>query len=79
MRTCVRATCGECGDVELPIGSTLIVLEGDSEVLHFACPACGRPKSHSLTRRAAQLLVQAGVPVEEGPVNTVPFLQSHGS
>ena len=66
MATLIRATCGECGNVELGTRDVVVRLceDDDSGTYVFRCPRCAQPVVHSADRPTIDLLVSAGVRLE---------------
>ena len=63
MATLIRATCGECGDVELGTRDLLVRLCEDTESgsYVFRCPNCA-PVVRPADRSTIDLLVVVGLP-----------------
>ncbi len=66
MSTLIRATCNDCGDVELGIVDLVVRLCEDTEsgTYVFRCPQCDLPVVRSADRPTIDLLVQSGVRLE---------------
>ena len=66
MATLIRATCNECGDVELGILDLVVRLCEDTEsgTYVFRCPDCTRPVVRDADRPTIDLLVSSGVRLE---------------
>jgi hypothetical protein len=64
LMTTIRSTCPRCGEVDMRPGQVLLhaPLDGRS-VYQFTCPACFDPVEKPADRRAAALLLAAGVAV----------------
>jgi hypothetical protein len=62
MATLIRATCSDCGDVELGTRDLVVrVREGtDSGTYVFRCPRCGAPVVRAADGRTIDLLVESG-------------------
>lgn len=62
----IRATCEECGDVELRTRDVLVrVPEGcPGGTYVFRCPCCGRPSVREAEPRVVEVLAHAGVRVQ---------------
>jgi hypothetical protein len=60
--TTIRSTCPHCGEVDMSPGQILlhVPLKGRS-VYQFTCPACLDPVEKPADRKAAALLLAAGV------------------
>jgi predicted RNA-binding Zn-ribbon protein involved in translation (DUF1610 family) len=67
MTTALKVTCRQCGDVEVPLqGSHLVVAVSPQQPraeLEFVCPMCGAVGVHSADQRAVSLLLAAGISV----------------
>lgn len=61
----IRATCGDCGDVELTTADVTVRVcsHDDSGTYHFRCPACRMTVVKSAEARVVDLLVASGVTV----------------
>ncbi|MBA2497813.1 MAG: hypothetical protein H0V33_12100 [Acidimicrobiia bacterium] len=59
----IRATCGDCGDIELGADEVRVRVCADDESSSylFRCPACHMPVVKPAQRRIVELLVAAGV------------------
>jgi hypothetical protein len=66
MATVIRASCGDCGDVELGAQdlTVRVCLADDSGTYVFRCPSCSLPVVKPAERRIVDLLVASGVPFE---------------
>lgn len=66
MATLIRATCSECGDVELGTGDLVVRLceQAQSGSYVFRCPRCARPVVRSADRSTIDLLVSSGCRLE---------------
>jgi hypothetical protein len=66
MATLIRATCTDCGDVELGPGDLVVRLCEDTEsgTYVFRCPRCTLPVVHPADRPTVDLLVSSGVRLE---------------
>lgn len=66
MATLIRATCEECGDVELGTTDLLVRMCQDADIgtYVFQCPGCDTPVVRSAERRVLDLLVTSGVRLE---------------
>jgi hypothetical protein len=66
MATLIRATCGECGDVELGTRDLLVRLCEDTEAgtYVFRCPNCALPVVRPADRSTIDLLVSSGCRLE---------------
>ncbi len=76
--TRIRATCPDCGDVEIyPVEVTLRVdhdddhLVGDASSYRFVCPDCAAVIAKRATPRIAQLLAAGGVEIDGVDVGDV--------
>lgn len=65
--TTIRATCPQCGEVEMDAQSILLVVEQDSGegTYSFDCPSCELPVEKPADRKIVLLLMSAGVEVTE--------------
>lgn len=63
--TTIRASCPECGDVELTVSQVrVVVCSNDSRGSYvFGCPLCGRSVSKAAQPRVIDVLVASGVTV----------------
>lgn len=61
----VRATCDECGDIELTIDEVAVRIcrEDHDGVYTFTCPKCERSHEKQASRRTLDLLVASGADV----------------
>lgn len=61
----VRATCDECGDVELAISgvSVRICRDRDEGTYQFDCPVCSQSHENAASRRTLDLLAASGAEV----------------
>jgi hypothetical protein len=66
MATLIRATCSDCGDVELGTRDLVVRLCEDtaSGTYVFRCPACESPVVRPADRSTIDLLVSSGVRLE---------------
>lgn len=66
MATLIRATCTDCGDVELGTCDLLVRLcqDNDTGTYVFRCPRCDLPVVRSAERPVIDLLVSSGVRME---------------
>lgn len=66
MATLIRATCSDCGDVELGTRDLVVrVCEDDESGTYvFRCPACDRPVVRPADRPTIDLLVSSGCRLE---------------
>jgi hypothetical protein len=66
MATLIRATCSECGDVELGTGDLVVRLCEDTEsgTYVFRCPSCTVPVVRPADRPTIDLLVSSGCRLE---------------
>ena len=66
MATLIRATCGECGDVELGTRDLVVRLCEDTEsgTYVFRCPNCALPVVRPADRPTIDLLVSSGCRLE---------------
>jgi len=66
MATLIRATCGECGDVELGTRDLVVRLceESESGTYVFRCPNCALPVVRPADRSTIDLLVSSGCRLE---------------
>jgi hypothetical protein len=67
MTTALRVTCGNCGDVEVPLDHGRLVLglspRAAAASLQFDCPRCRSVGTESVDERAVGLLLKAGISV----------------
>lgn len=61
----IRATCGDCGDVELTTADVhvRVCIEDNSGTYHFRCPRCHMAVVKPAEPRIVDLLVASGVDV----------------
>jgi len=66
MATLIRATCDDCGDVQLGTGDLVVRLCEDNEsgTYVFRCPKCDTPVVRPTDQATIDLLVSAGVRLE---------------
>ena len=66
MATLIRATCSDCGDVELGTHDLVVRLcqETDDGTYVFRCPQCETPVVRSADRPTIDLLVSSGCRLE---------------
>jgi hypothetical protein len=66
MATLIRATCGECGDVELGIDDLLVRRRNDTTTgtYVFRCPSCTVPVVRPADQPTIDLLVSSGCRLE---------------
>ena len=66
MATLIRATCGECGDVELGTRDLVVRLceTNEAGTYVFRCPRCDYPVVRPADRSTIDLLVSSGVRLE---------------
>ena len=66
MATLIRATCSDCGDVELKTRDLVVrICEDDSSGTYvFRCPACAHPVVRPADRSTVDLLVSSGCRLE---------------
>jgi hypothetical protein len=66
MATLIRATCSECGDVELGTRDLVVRLCEDTESgsYVFRCPRCDAPVVRPADRQTVDLLVSTGCKLE---------------
>lgn len=66
MATLIRATCTDCGDIELGTRDLLVRLceETDSGTYVFRCPQCDTPVVRHADRPTIDLLVSSGCRLE---------------
>ena len=66
MATLIRATCSDCGDVELGTRDLVVRLCEDTEsgTYVFRCPDCTHPSSDAADRPTIDLLVSSGCRLE---------------
>ncbi|MEI7592582.1 MAG: hypothetical protein WCK41_05110 [Actinomycetes bacterium] len=62
----IRASCGECGDVELDSSdlNVLVCLHGNKSTYSFRCPVCTVTVIKPAAAITVDLLVASGVPYE---------------
>ncbi len=65
MATRIRATCEECGDVELHVDDVTVrvCIDDDAGSYVFRCPGCDRSVVKDAEPRVVELLVASGVEV----------------
>lgn len=58
----VRATCNDCGDIELPVRDVEVRVcrEDNDGVYRFVCPKCAKAHEKDATRRTLDLLIASG-------------------
>jgi hypothetical protein len=66
MATLIRATCSDCGDVEMGTDDLVVRLRQDTEAgtYVFRCPRCETPVVRSADRPTIDLLVSSGCRLE---------------
>lgn len=66
MTTVIRASCGDCGDVELTTADLVVrvCLHDDTGTYVFRCPACQMSVVKPAERRIVDLLVASGVQLQ---------------
>lgn len=66
MATLIRATCSDCGDVELGTRDLLVRLCEDTEsgTYVFRCPCCANPVVRPADRSTIDVLVSSGCKLE---------------
>ena len=66
MATMIRASCNECGDVELTTRDVhvRVCLHTDDSTYIFRCPSCQVPVVKPAEQRIVDLLVASGVSLE---------------
>ncbi|HKE73949.1 MAG TPA: hypothetical protein VKB57_10070 [Acidimicrobiales bacterium] len=66
MATLIRATCSDCGDVELGTRDLVVRVceDDDSGTYVFRCPACTHPVVRPADRPTIDLLVSSGCRLE---------------
>ncbi len=64
--TTIRASCPECGDVQLRPSDlkVRVCVDDNAGAYCFACPFCGRSVAKPAERRIVDLLVSSGVKME---------------
>ena len=61
----IRATCGECGDVEMTTADVWVrVSDGESGTYSFTCPSCQSIVTKHAEPHIVDLLVSSGVRCE---------------
>ncbi|HKC27847.1 MAG TPA: hypothetical protein VKB75_07525 [Jatrophihabitans sp.] len=67
MSTALKVTCRQCGDVEVPLqGTHLLVAVSPQQPqaqLQFGCPTCGSVGVQPADQRVVSLLLAAGISV----------------
>lgn len=65
MATRIRASCEECGDVELRVDDVTVrvCIDDDAGSYVFRCPSCGMSVVKDADPRVVELLVTSGVEV----------------
>ncbi len=63
----IRATCSDCGDIELdpPELHARVCVDNGSAAYRFCCPECQMVSIKDSDPRTVDMLASAGVPVEE--------------
>jgi hypothetical protein len=66
MATVIRATCNDCGDIEIGTCDLVVRLceDTDAGTYVFRCPRCSTPVVRSADRPTIDLLVSSGVRLE---------------
>ena len=66
MATMIRASCGECGDVELTTRDlqVRVCVHTDNSTYVFRCPSCESPVVKPAEPRVVDLLIASGVSLE---------------
>lgn len=66
MATMIRASCSECGDVELTTRDlqVRVCLHDDTSTYVFRCPSCQIPVVKPAEQRVVDLLIASGVALE---------------
>jgi hypothetical protein len=66
MATLIRATCNDCGDVEMGTADLTVRVCEDTEAgtYVFRCPVCTAPVVHHAARPTVDLLVSSGCRLE---------------
>ncbi|HEX6419547.1 MAG TPA: hypothetical protein VFZ77_13690 [Acidimicrobiales bacterium] len=66
MATLIRATCSDCGDVELGTGDVTVRMceQTRTGTYVFRCPGCGGPVVRQTDRPTLDLLVSSGCRLE---------------
>jgi hypothetical protein len=66
MATLIRATCNDCGDVEMGTADLTVRVCEDTEAgtYVFRCPVCTAPVVHDADRPTVDLLVSSGCRLE---------------
>jgi hypothetical protein len=61
----IRATCNECGDIELaPLQVQVrVCLDDQRSSYAFRCPSCSHPVARPVENRLVELLASSGSPV----------------
>jgi hypothetical protein len=80
MATVIKASCQDCGDVELGVGDVRVRVcaEGEQGSYVFRCPACQMSVVKPAERRIVDLLVASGVALEEWDLPAEMFELHHG-
>jgi hypothetical protein len=80
MATVIKASCAECGDVELSTSDMRVRVCTQSEQASyiFRCPSCRMSVSKEAERRIVDLLVASGVLLEEWDLPQEMFEQKLG-
>lgn len=67
MATVIKASCHECGDVELTVGDleVRVCAEDEQGSYVFRCPSCTMSVAKPAERRIVEMLVASGVPLVE--------------
>jgi hypothetical protein len=78
--TTIRATCPQCGEVEMDARSILLSVEQESGegTYTFDCPSCELPVEKPADRKIVLLLMSAGVEVMEAQEVASPEVRPAG-
>jgi hypothetical protein len=81
MATVIKASCSECGDVELSTAEMMVRVctQVDQASYIFRCPSCQMSVAKQAERRIVDLLVASGVRLERWDLPQEMFEQKLGS
>jgi hypothetical protein len=81
MATVIKASCSECGDVELSTGDMMVRVctQVDQASYIFRCPSCRMSVAKKAERRIVELLVASGVRIERWDLPQEMFEEKLGS
>jgi hypothetical protein len=81
MATVIKASCSECGDVELSTSDMMVRVctQADQATYIFRCPSCQMSVAKQAERRIVELLVASGVKLERWDLPQEMFEEKLGS